>query len=410
MNRFYNVDTIVIARINIPIVQQKVIRDVSQPPLGFIVVPGDGLFAQVAAGHDQRQAHLPQEQMMQRGIREHDAQIFDARGYLICNFQFANFSWRITPPPNEHNGALGRLQKCLLLRGDDAMPFCFLQGRHHNGEWLARSPFSVSQEIDRLWIGRIAGEKESTQTLDGHDPALFQETGSGDNGVIAYHWIAPVIHEGQMGPASRAGIRLGMKAAVEGVIILPLALGAHPEVAHGRLGTVIRDVCDDGKAGAAVSAVGEGVAIAPIPRRKDLVDAIRAGGNVGRDQLILPGLCEAILNHKFGVALRGMNGGRDPFDAGHGGGFGLQISQEAFYLPSLDLDLHFAGGVAHPSGKVMFTGQPKDEWPKAHPLHHPPHFSTGEARLARAGQLVGVWRHFFPRFTVQGWGYVTVVP
>ncbi len=126
--------------------------------------------------------------------------------------------------------------------------------------------------------------------------------------------------------------------------------------------------------------------------------------------MILTDICKAILDHKFGVALRGMNGGRDPFNAGHGRGFGLEIGQEEFYLLSLDLDIHFAGGVAYPSGEAVFMSQSEDEGPEAHPLHHPPHFSTGEARLARIGQIVGAWRHFLPRFTVQGLVYITVEP
>jgi hypothetical protein len=141
-----------------------------------------------------------------------------------------------------------------------------------------------------------------------------------------------------------------VETAVKGILVFPLTIRAHSEMAHGGPGTVIRDIFDNGKTGATVSAVGEGIAVAPVIRGENLVPTLLASGNVGRDQLILPFLSKAILYYKLGVSFRGMNGDRDLFDAGHQGGFGLKIDQEAFYRLTLDLDIHFAGGIPHPAG------------------------------------------------------------
>jgi len=80
-----------------------------------------------------------------------------------------------------------------------------------------------------------------------------------------------------------------MKAAIGAVVIFSLAIRAHHEIAHGGSGTVVGDVLDDGESGAAVGAVGEGIAIAPILLVKDLLLTFMAGGNVGGDKLIFPG-------------------------------------------------------------------------------------------------------------------------
>jgi len=92
-----------------------------------------------------------------------------------------------------------------------------------------------------------------------------------------------------------------VEAAVKGVIILPLALGAHLEVSHGRPGAVVGDIFNYGKAGSAVSAVGEGVAIAPIIWREGFPEAILTGSDIWRDKLIFPFFGSAVANFKLFV-------------------------------------------------------------------------------------------------------------
>jgi hypothetical protein len=57
-----------------------------------------------------------------------------------------------------------------------------------------------------------------------------------------------------------------MEAAVQGIIIFRLALGAHLEVAHGCFGAVIGHIFNYGKAWAAIGAVGKGIAVAAVFR------------------------------------------------------------------------------------------------------------------------------------------------
>ena len=73
---------------------------------------------------------------------------------------------------------------------------------------------------------------------------------------------------------------MGVKTAVQWIVVLGLALGAHDEISHGGARAVVRDVLDDGEAGAAVGAVGKGVEIAAVSRGKNLLQALGAGGDV----------------------------------------------------------------------------------------------------------------------------------
>ena len=58
---FNHKDAVIVAGVNAAVVHQKIIGDTMQPDKGLVVIFGDGLFAEVAAGHYQRQAGFTQE-------------------------------------------------------------------------------------------------------------------------------------------------------------------------------------------------------------------------------------------------------------------------------------------------------------------------------------------------------------
>src|SRR5262249_38026161 len=83
---------------------------------------------------------------------------------------------------------------------------------------------------------------------------------------------------------SGAGVRLRVETAIQRVFVLLDAFRAHHELLHGRVGPVIGQRLDDRKARAAVRAVGERVAMAAVIRIGNVVQAIRANGEVGQSQ------------------------------------------------------------------------------------------------------------------------------
>ncbi len=53
---------------------------------------------------------------------------------------------------------------------------------------------------------------------------------------------------------------------------------------HGRVGPVVGQCLDDAEAGAAVGAVGEGVAVATVGRVEHFCQAVGTGGDIGEDE------------------------------------------------------------------------------------------------------------------------------
>ncbi len=84
--------------------------------------------------------------------------------------------------------------------------------------------------------------------------------------------------------ARRAGDRLGVEAAIGGILVLSPAVVAEREAGHRRVRPVVRHRADDREARAALRAVDEGVPVAAIGRVVQLAQAVVARGNVGRNE------------------------------------------------------------------------------------------------------------------------------
>ncbi len=104
---------------------------------------------------------------------------------------------------------------------------------------------------------------EAAEALDRDDPPRAQELLGGGDRVGALAALA-IDHEAHLRAAARAGHRLRVVAAVGDLGVLGAALAAHREDAHRGLRAVVGDALDDGEAGAAVRAVDERVAEAPV--------------------------------------------------------------------------------------------------------------------------------------------------
>src|SRR5215212_8441316 len=90
--------SVVAAHVDLPVVDQEVVGDLAQLVQRFLVPICDGLVRVVAAGHDERDARVAQEEVVQRRVREHYAQSALARGDLFGDTG-------ILPTFQEHYGA-----------------------------------------------------------------------------------------------------------------------------------------------------------------------------------------------------------------------------------------------------------------------------------------------------------------
>src|SRR5512136_1265405 len=116
---------------------------------------------------------------------------------------------------------------------------------------------------------------ETTESLDGNDPAAPDSRRCSQGGIIAAgDHIAGRIPELEIRTAIRAGIGLRVKAAVTGILVFQAALRAHRERTHRGVDTVVGEGFDDGKTRTAVRAVGERVAVTPVLRAENLRGAL----------------------------------------------------------------------------------------------------------------------------------------
>ena len=75
-----------------------------------------------------------------------------------------------------------------------------------------------------------------------------------------------------------------MEAPIQRILVLAAAVLAEPEAGHRRVRPVVGHRADDREARAALGAVHERVAVAPVGRVEQLAHALVAGGDVRRDQ------------------------------------------------------------------------------------------------------------------------------
>ena len=225
---------------------------------------------------------------------------------------------------------------------------------------------------DGLLAGGVGGQVVPAQALDGEDTAVAEEFGGRVQGVFAAVVADPV--DAEPGAAGRAAGRLGVEAAVGGVVVLGRAPLAHRERRHRGQRPVVRHVTDDGEPGAAVGAVDERVLVAPVGRVGQLAQAVRAGRGVRRDQgAAQPGLAFAGRDDKGCGTGRAKSPGGDPLDPGQRGRLEFQPAQELGHrgFRPLDLDEHAVEVVADQPGQPQAGGERVDERAEADALHYP---------------------------------------
>ena len=163
-----------------------------------------------------------------------------------------------------------------------------------------------------------------------------------------------------------------MKATIGGVLVLRLAGRAHAERRHGRHRAVVGDVLNDGVARAAIGAVGEGIAKAPIRGIAEVAPAIVAGRHVGRHQHELAGFGHAVPDDEVRIAQRREIGDSELLDLRQRRRLIAQRREEFLQRrsPPPSISTVTPGrGVQHIAHQSKRTREVVDKRPEAHALH-----------------------------------------
>ncbi len=373
---------VVRARGDRAVVEQDEVGDAGQALQRVLVAVGDRLVRDVAAGHHQRPARVAQQQVVERRVGQHHAEVRRGRRHRGRH--------RRPRPPRRHDDRPVAAPQQALVRGAEARerPRRLAVGGHHR-ERLLLPALARPQPRDRPLVLCPAGKVEAPDPLHGDDRALVEGGRRPGDRVVCQlatrhsaNWPPP--HEPGRRAALRAGVGLGVEAAVGWVLVLCAAAVAHGEAGHRGALAVVWDAQDDREAGAAGGAVDEGVAVAAVGRVAELGQAVVAGGGVGRDGGGRRGAALAGEDGEAAIAERGHLARLDPLDARQGRGLAGQPLEEALDGGPLrlDLDHHAAGVVENEAGEAEVAGQAVDVGAEAHPLDRPLH---PHAHAAQAG-------------------------
>ena len=309
---------------------------------------------------------------MQRRIRQHHAQIRRVLRHVGRNARRARW-------PHQHDRRRGRRHRRRFGVGNRAIAARLGQRRHHHRERFFLAVLSLAQALDGFRVARVGQKLETADAFERENSPGGQRFGG--------------LAQGRLQPwsARRARVRLRVEAAVARVGVLAPARRAHLELAHGGARPVVGNVQNDGVARPAVSAIGEGIKIAPVGRVEQLAEAVAAGCQVGQHG-----------RGSFGARVAGQDlkpreaGRRQPtdFPGQHHGRHGLlaiQARKELLQRRFRPFDFHHQAGtrIQHPAVQRKLAGQPVNKRTKAHALHGAAQ-SGAHSRRSRAGDLV--WR------------------
>ena len=320
--------------------------------------------------------------MLQRRVRQHDADLGEVADDVVGQIDAA-FA---VGAREQDDRADASCEKLVLLSIDGAEGLRVANGAHHDGERLAAAPLASAKLAHRVIILRAAGQMEAPEPLDGNDAPVYQQLGAPLDDRIAFlarrparrrtRRAAPVLAPRDVGPAGKAGVRLGVEPAVGGVGIFGGAFRAHGEGVHRGRRPVIGQRADDGEARAAVGAVDEGVVIASVGGVEEFPQTVVARCDVRRYER---GPCAVRVGCEDGearIARLGLIGAfhvahGDRVDARSGGGVPAEALEEGFDIRGAadGIDVHPVRRVEHPSRDAVRAGLAIDERAHAHALH-----------------------------------------
>ena len=174
--------------------------------------------------------------------------------------------------------------------------------------------------------------------------------------------------------ADRAAVRLGVIAAVFDVVVFAVAVRAHREAAHRGPRPVIGQILAARKTRAAVGAVDEGIAIAPVGGIEQLAAAVVADTDIRGDEGVSQLLGAAFPDLKALKMLQLRTVARlDALDERQLRRARRNIRHEARKLFSLalQLQLHAGGGVLDETAEPVLAHQLMDKGPEADALDDP---------------------------------------
>ncbi len=214
-----------------------------------------------------------------------------------------------------------------------------------------------------------------TQSLDGQNLPLVQHLCRPGN-CLRGVFVLPVslcIGQKNPGATNRAGIGLGMKTTIQGIVVFLLAILAHDKPFHGCLGPVIGNIFNNGVPRAAIGTIDKGIFKSSVLWVIHLRQTRFTNTDIGRNQGIAKVALPAFNNLKTRKLLDRHLLGFNPGDKGKQGRFFTNVPDKTVHRStgSLHQDEHPLGRIRHLPEKMMGMGQTKQKRPETNTLNHP---------------------------------------
>ncbi len=351
---------VVRADVDGPVVGEERVGDPLESGARVVVEVGDRLVGDVAAGEHDRGAHCLEEQVVQRAVGQHHAE-------LPVAGRRRGGHGGVGPAGEQHDGPASAGEQVPRRGVQLAQLVGLVHIGHHDGERLVLTVFAGAQRGSRSFVASQHGQVIAADSLDRQylpGPQLFGSAGDGSR---------------EARPAAGAARGLGVKPPVRRVVVLVGARHAHRKPGHGGERPVVGNVADDREPRTAVGAVDERVAEAAVGRVGQLAEAVGAGSGVGGDERV-PGPSDWTGHDREPRCPSGGRGGvRDPFDLRERRPV-AQRGDELRHVPARPFDLgeHPVDVVAHMPGEPEPSSERVHERPIPDALNHTldPHHPT----------------------------------
>ena len=255
-------DGVLAAAVDRPVVCEEGVGDPAQPRPSLAVLERDRLVGDVPARQHERTADVGREQVVERRVREHDAEPRRAR-------RDRRGDRGVVPPRAGARSA---------ARASAAAPTPAAETSHSSSgaAVITANGFSsrrlrARSRATAVLVRGVAGQVVAAQALDGEDRSRAQQR----DRLLERHR--------EPRPAGGTCDRLRVEAPVGRVLVLAAAVGAHREAGHRRVRPVVGNRPHDREAGPALRAVDERVAVAAVGRVEELAQAVVARGHVRRN-------------------------------------------------------------------------------------------------------------------------------
>ena len=327
----------------------------------FIVAVHHGSVGKIGARHDEYIYIVAKEQIVQRGIRQHNAD----------KPVFTDMLQPLPLLPQQDDRTAEAVKYLLLVLRDEANFSRTVCIAAHDRERLFIALLAAAQLADDGSVIAAAGKVYPAEPLDSDD-LPGPDALPGKLYRVALHWVSISIQKEHLRAAVRAAVRLGMIAPILNIAILPVTVRAHGKGAHRCLCPVIGHVLYNGEPRAAVGAVDERIAVTPVAGRSQLTQAVVTDAYIRGNERVAEGLRFAAQNSEILVACQIREVLRlHRFDDGKLRCAVRDILNESGKLLMLPFQLKLdpGGGVFYISPQAALLDELMDKRPEADPLN-----------------------------------------